>query len=157
MISIVFIYLLNLTKDFTKTIYHHGEAGCRIPWHGYAIFSHPLAVTSLQWTGQGRCWRILLNYVNQLRKKLISTLIYFISFFNLLPTWLPWNRSDRAPLTSPSGCASFMIPPPLGMHVFGWLLCKIVVRRPPKTTIWFIFLIFCRIIRHPKRREIVTP
>ena len=114
---------------------HHGEAICRIPWHGYVIFSRLLAATSSRWTGRARCRRILLNYLNRLRKKLISTLICFISFFNLLPTRSPRNRCDRAPLTYPSGCASFMIPPPSGMHVFGWLLCKIVVRRPPKTSI----------------------
>ncbi len=85
-----------------------------------------------------------------LKDNKISTLIYFISFFNLLPTWSPRNRCDRAPLTSPSGRASCMIPPPSCLHIFGWLLCKIVVRLPPKTTIWFIFLVFCCLIRRPK-------
>ena len=66
-----------------------------------------------------------------IRKKIISTLIYFFLIFNLLPTWSPQNQCDHTPLTSPSDCASLMIPTPSCMHVFGWLLCKIVVRRPP--------------------------
>jgi hypothetical protein len=53
----------------------------------------------------------LLNYVNQLRKKLIRALINFILFFDLLPRQSPQNQSDRAPLTSPSGLASFPNPP----------------------------------------------
>jgi hypothetical protein len=89
----------------------------------------------LRWARRGLIRRILFNYLNRLRKKLISTLIYFISFFSLLPTRSPRNRCDRAPLTSPSGRASCMIPPPSCLHIFGWLLCKIVVRLPPKTTI----------------------
>ena len=96
-VSSVLIYLLCLTKDFARKEHHHGEAVRLIPLHGYVIFSRPLAGTSSRWTGQGRCRRILFNYVKQLRKKLISKLIYFISFFNLLPTWSPWNRCDRAP------------------------------------------------------------
>ena len=85
-VSIVLIYLLYLTEDLAKKQDDHGEAVRRIPWHGYVIFSRLLAATSSRWTGRARCRRILLNYLNQLRKKLISTLICFISFFNLLPT-----------------------------------------------------------------------
>ena len=81
-VSIVLIYLLYLTKDLAKKEHHHGEAVCRVLWHGYVIFSHPLAVTCSRWTDWGCCRSILLNYVNCLWKKLIITLIYFISFFN---------------------------------------------------------------------------
>ena len=79
-------------------------------------------VTPFVW---GLCWRILLNYVNWLRKKLISTLIYFILFFDLLPPRSPRNQSDRAPLTSPSGHAFFPTPPPSRPPVFSWLLCVV--------------------------------
>ena len=40
---------------------------------------------------------------------------------------------------------------------FGWLSCKILVRRLPKATNWFFNLIFCSHIHSPKRREIVPP
>ncbi len=59
-ISIVLIYLLYLTKDFAKRT---------SPWWSRS---------PERWTGQGRCRRILFNYVKRLRKKLICTLIYFI-------------------------------------------------------------------------------
>ena len=111
-------------KDLAKKKQdHHGEAVRRIPWHGYVIFSRPLAATASRWTGRARCRRILLNYVNKLRKKLISTLIYFNSFFNLLPTRSPQNRCNRAPLTSPSGCVSSMCHHLSYLRDFGWLLC----------------------------------
>ncbi len=136
---IVLIYLLYLTKDSSQKEHHHGEAVRLIPLHGYDIFSLPLAGTPSRWTGQRRCWRILFNYVNRLRKKLINTLIYLISFFNLLPTWSPRNWCDRAPLTSPTSFVSCIISPVLCLCVFSWLLCKIFVRRPPtKATNWFL-------------------
>ena len=114
---------------------HHGEAVRQVQRHGYFKFSRPPRAISSRWARRGPIRRILFNYLNRLRKKLISALIYFISFFSLLPTRSPRNRCDRAPLTSPSGRASCMIPPPSCLHIFGWLLCKIVVRLPPKTTI----------------------
>ena len=114
---------------------HHGEAVRRAQRHGYFIYSRPPPATPSRWARRGLIRRILFNYLNRLRKKIISTLIYFISFFSLLPTRSPRNRCDRAPLTSPPGRASCMIPPPSFLHIFGWLLCKIVVRLPPKTTI----------------------
>jgi len=40
---------------------------------------------------------------------------------------------------------------------FGWLSCKILVRRLPKANNWFFNLIFCSHIHSPKRREIVPP
>ncbi len=95
------------------------------PMHGCIIFSHPLAGTSSQRTGRGLFQRFSLNYVNRLRKKLISILIYFISFFNHLPTRSPQNWCNCTPLMSPSGHASCMIPPPSCLHVSGWLSCQI--------------------------------
>ena len=62
-------------------------------------------------------------YVNQLRNKLISTRIGLILFFDLLPTRLHRDWSDRAPLTSLSGCSSFPTRPPSPPRVFNWLLC----------------------------------
>jgi len=82
-----------------------------------------------------------LNYVNRIRKKLISTLIDFILFFDLLPRRSPRNQSDRAPLTSPSGLASFPNPPPSRPCVFSWLLC-VVCRQ--STMISFIRRAACR-------------
>jgi hypothetical protein len=84
----------------------------------------------------------LLNYANYPRKKLISTLIYFNSFFNLLPTQSPRNRWDRAPLTCPSSRASYLVPPPLCLHIFSWLLRKIVVQRPSKALNRYVYFIF---------------
>ena len=130
------IYLLYLTKDVAKkkkiTMVKPfaGSSGMDI-----LNIAAPPRATPLRWARRGPIRRILFNYLNRLRKKLISTLIYFISFFGLLPTRSPRNRCNRAPLTSPSGHASCMIPPPSFLHIFGWLLCKIVVRLPPKTTI----------------------
>jgi len=98
-------------------------------------FSRPPRAITSQRACRVPIRRILLNYLNRLRKIIISSLIYFISFFSLLPTRSPRNRCDRAPLTSPSGSASRMIPPPSRMDIFGWLLCKIIVRLPSKTTI----------------------
>ena len=66
--------------------------------------------TPSRWARRGPIRRILFNYLNRLRKKLISALIYFISFFSLLPTRSPRNRCDRAPLTSPSGSVSVWSP-----------------------------------------------
>jgi hypothetical protein len=134
-ISIVLIYLLYLTKDFVKKEDHHGEAVRQVQRHGYFKFSRPPRAIPSRWARRGPIRRILFNYLNRLRKKIISALIYFISFFSLLPTRSPQNRCDRAPLTSPSGSASRMIPPPSCLHIFGWLLCKIIVRLPPKPTI----------------------
>ena len=70
----------------------------RIPWNGFVIFSHPVAATFAM-TGRARCRRILLNYVNQLRKKLIITLIYFISF--LTSSQLDRPEIDAIALPSP--------------------------------------------------------
>jgi hypothetical protein len=50
-------------------------------------------------TVQGLSVKVLLNYVNWLRKKIIRTLINCIIFFDLLPTQWPHNLSDRTPLT----------------------------------------------------------
>jgi len=74
-------------------------------------YSRPPRATPSRWARRGPIRRILFNYLNRLRKKLISALIYFISFFSLLPT-SPRNRCDRAPLTYPLGSTSRMIPPP---------------------------------------------
>ena len=141
-LSYLFIYYFSHKRLSEKKEDHHGEAVRRVQRHGYFKYSRPPQATSSRWADWRRLRRILFNYVNQLRKKLITALIYFISFFNLLPTWSPRNRCDRAPLTSPSSRASCLIPPPSYLHVFGWLLCKNVVRRHPKTTIWFIFFVF---------------
>ena len=89
-------------------------------------YSRPPRATPSRWAHRGPIRRILFNYLNRLRKKLISALIYFISFFSILPTLSPRNQCNRAPLTSPSGSASRMIPPPSCLQIFGWLLCKIV-------------------------------
>ena len=121
---------------------HHGEAVRRVQRHGYFKYSHPPWATPLRWARGGPIRRILFNYLNRLRKKLFSTLIYFISYFNLLPTRSPRNRCDRATLTCPSSRESSLVPPLTCLRVFGWLLCKIVVRRPPKATISFIFFNF---------------
>ncbi len=67
---------------------------------------------------------------------------YFNSFFNLFPTRSPRNWWDHAPLTCPSSRASYLVPHLTFLNVFGWLLCKIVVRRLPKATISFIFFNF---------------
>ncbi len=72
-------------EDSSQKEHHHGEAVRLIPLHRYDIFSLPLAGTSSRWTGQRQCRRILFNYVNRLRKELINTLIYLISFFNCSP------------------------------------------------------------------------
>ena len=74
----------NITSTAQKSsrkVHHHGEAVRLIPLHGYVIFCRPLAGTYSWWTGQGHCRRILFYYVKRLRKKLISTLIYFNFIF----------------------------------------------------------------------------
>ncbi len=91
------------------------------------------------------------------KKKINSYTHWFYSFFDLLPTWLPRNWSDRAPLMSPSGRASFPTAPPVPPPVFNWLLHVACRQLPTKTTIRFIFLIFCRLICRPKQRKIVSP
>ena len=135
-VSILLIYLLYLTKDLAKkkkiTMV---KPFARSSGMDILKYSRPPRATPSRWARRGPIRRISFNYLNRLRKKLISALIYFISFFSLLPTRSPRNRCDRAPLTSPSGRASCMIPFPSCLHIFGWLLCKIVVRLPPKTTI----------------------
>ncbi len=94
----------------------------------YIIFSHPLAASSSPswWTGQG-----LWNFVNQWRKISSKILIYFISFFYLLPTWSPQNWCDHAPLMSPKGGMSQVL---VGCCV------KLVICWPPKATIILFFL-----------------
>jgi len=76
--------------------------------------------------------------VNQLRKKLIIAHIYFILFFTIFSTRSPRNRSDRTPLTSPSGRASFPTPLPSCSRFLSWLLC--VSRRRSPLKIVFNFL-----------------
>ena len=64
--SYLFIYIIN--KRLREYKYHHGDAFCRILLHHYDIFAPPPAVTSSRWTVRGLCQRIILNYVNWLRK-----------------------------------------------------------------------------------------
>ena len=59
------------------------DAFCRILWHG--------------WTVPGLCWRILLNYVNQLRKKI---LVYSSIFFYFL-TSSQFDRPKIDPIALP--------------------------------------------------------
>ncbi len=76
-----------------------------IQWHGYCNYSCPLAATSLWWIGWGLCWRNLFNYVNRLRKKLISKLINLILVFYPRPNWSSPKRwycaSPTTPLVKP--------------------------------------------------------
>ena len=125
-----------------KKGHHHGEAVRHIPWHEFCDRDQTLAAPCSRWVGRGLRRRILLNYANYPRKKLISTLIYFNSFFNLLPTQSPRNRWDRAPLTCPSSRASYLVPPPLCLHIFSWLLREIVVQRPSKALNRYVYFIF---------------
>ena len=70
--------------------------------------------TPSRWARRGPIRRILFNYLNRLRKKLISALIYFISFFSLLPTRSPRNRASAA--APPPSCRqrrAVTLPPPL--------------------------------------------
>ncbi len=76
-----------------------------------------------------------------MRKKLISEIIHFILVFYYAPTRLPQNRLNSTPLTSPPGRASCTIPPSSCLRVFGWLLCKFDVWRPPQATTYFILFI----------------
>ena len=129
-----------------------------------SFFSHPLAATSPWWTVRGLCWRILLNYVNWLRKKWISTLIYFILFFGLLPTRLPQNWSDHTPLMSQSCRPFFPTPQPSRPRVFSSLLCVVLRQSPPKTTIIFIYFLFFFCLmppqltwNHPSIRSAAVP
>ncbi len=57
--------------------------------HGYGELANTLAVASLEGGGRGRGARVLFNYVNRQRKKLISKLINFILFFYPFPTQSP--------------------------------------------------------------------
>ena len=78
---------------------------------------------------------------NQLRKKLSITLIYFILFFTIFSTRSPRNRSDRTPLTSPSGWASFPTPLSSCPRFLSWL-CVSRRRSPLKTTTYCIVFYF---------------
>ena len=80
----------------------------------------------------------LYGLENQLRKKLSITLIYFILFFTIFSTRSPRNRSDRTPLTSPSGRASFPTPLPSCTRFLSWLLCVSRRQSPLKTTTYCI-------------------
>ena len=89
------------------------------------------------------CLRTLLMDFIELcklaKKKIITTLIDCILFFDLLPTRSPRNWSDRAPLTSPSGRAFFPTPLPPRLHIFSWWLCVVCCRSLPKTMIRSVF------------------
>jgi len=80
----------------------------------------------------------LYGLENQLRKKLSITLIYFILFFTIFSTRSPRNRSDRTPLTSPSGRASFPTPLPSCTRFLSWLLCVSRRQSPLKKTTYCI-------------------
>ena len=70
--------------------------------------------TPSRWARRIPIRRILFNYLNRLRKKLISALIYFISFFSLLPTRSPRNQASAA--APPPSCRqrrAVTLPPPL--------------------------------------------
>ncbi len=118
---------------------HHGDAFRRILWYGYVIFSHILTATSSRWTVRGHCWRILLNYLNWLRKKLICTLIHCILFLASSQLDCPETDPIELPLTSPSGCAFFLNPQLSLPCVFSWLLCVVFIVWWPFTATECIF------------------
>ncbi len=59
----------------------------RVQWHSNGESANTLTVASLQGANQGQSCRVLFNFVNWSRKKIISTLINFILVFYPRPTW----------------------------------------------------------------------
>ncbi len=85
-----------------KNEHQHGGAVCRVQRHGYCQCSNILAVSPSWWVRWGRWWRILLDFVNRPREKLISKLINFMLFLYPLPTQLPRKHLYRpSPLSPP--------------------------------------------------------
>ncbi len=58
----------------------------RLQWHGYGELANTLVVASSEGSDQGQGARVLFNYVNWQRKKIISKLIDFVLFYYPLPT-----------------------------------------------------------------------
>ena len=83
-----YLYLLYTAKDLAKkNESDHGGAARRAS-SGMAFV---IETKSLRWVDRGPCRRIINNSLNLLRKKLITTLIYFNLSFRLLPTQSPQN------------------------------------------------------------------
>ncbi len=83
----------------------------------------PPPAASLEGVGQGWSLRVLYNYADWPRKKIISKpnnfiLIFMSSQLLLVPKW--WNQTPC--VLPPSLTSSPMYTPPRP-HVFGWLLC----------------------------------
>jgi len=104
-VSYLFIYFISQKTSRKKKKITMVKPFARSSGMDISKYRRPPATPS-RWARRGPIRRILFNYLNRLRKKIISALIYFISFFSLLPTRSPRNRCDRAPLTSPSGSVS---------------------------------------------------
>jgi len=138
----------------TKNNTHHGGAVCRVQRHGCCGSDKTLPVPSSQWGGRGRCRTILFNYVNRLRKKLISKLINFILYLLYSQLNPPPKRWYRISPTRPARRTSPPYSPPSRLSVFGWLLCLFTSfyghLRPRRI---FIFVYFCSSVRRPKRRQ----
>jgi hypothetical protein len=101
---------------------HHGGAICRDQWRGYGEWDKTLAVPPWEGACQGRCHRILFNYVNQQWKKLIKISHQFISPFYPCPTRLPPKQWFwHSPVLLPHQTSS-LLPHPSCPRVFGWLL-----------------------------------
>jgi hypothetical protein len=84
------------------------------------------------------------------KKKIIIALIYFISIFTPVELDHPEIDSIEPPLR-PLLVARPILAPLRRVCLFLVGCCvKFVIRRPPKATICFIFLIFHRLIHCPK-------
>ncbi len=114
-VSILLVYLLYLPKDLAKkkkiTMV---KPFARSSGMDILKYSRLPRATPSRWARRIPIRRILFNYLNRLRKKLISALIYFISFFSLLPTRSPRNQASAA--APPPSCRqrrAVTLPPPL--------------------------------------------
>ncbi len=101
---------------------HHGGAVCRVQRRGYSERDKTLTVPSSEGACRGCCQRILFNYVNQQRKKLIKLTHQFILSLYPCPTRLPPKRwYCHSPALLPRRTSS-LVPPLSRPRVFGWLL-----------------------------------
>ena len=107
-----------------------------VQWHGYCTYGNPLAAISSQWVGWGPHCRILFYYVFWLRKKINTTLIYFMLFFILIRTWSPRNCFICSPLASPPCRSSCPIPPP--SHCVFWLIVVCSLSSGSRLMPWWI-------------------
>jgi hypothetical protein len=99
-------------------------------------------------------WLLHKKSIINWRPSKATMYFYFFIFCRSIRRPKQW---DNVPHTFCPGRVSSPTPLSPSTTTFGWLLCPPIKRRPSKAKGPPIYLIFCRLIRPPKRRATVLP